>query len=128
MGQLVVFSELRGEVRVQFLLVGIAGVGISGGVQSTGIARVVFIIAVVVFIFVGVWSGAVVHVGTLAFVVGALGLQSSQSFSGHFGAVFPITRINGLGKGTEFREGVGFADTGDFVLDSGWEPTVQLLA
>ena len=37
-------------------------------------------------------------------------------------------RINGLGEGTEFGEGVGFADAGNFVLDSGWEPMVQLLA
>ena len=36
-------------------------------------------------------------------------------------------RIDRLGKGSEFREGVGFADAGDFVLDLGWEPTVQLL-
>ena len=42
--------------------------------------------------------------------------------------MFPITRIDGLGEGTEFGEGVGFADAGDFVLDSGWEPTVQLSA
>ena len=37
-------------------------------------------------------------------------------------------RIDGLGEGMEFREGVGFADAGNFVLDSGQEPTVQLLA
>ena len=37
-------------------------------------------------------------------------------------------RIDGLGEGTEFREGVGFANMGDFVLDSGQEPMVQLSA
>ena len=35
-------------------------------------------------------------------------------------------RIDGLGEGTEFREGVRFANAGDFILDSGREPTVQL--
>ena len=57
-----------------------------------------------------------------------LGLWSSQSFSGHFGAAFPITRVDGLGKGMEFRESVRFANVGDFVLDSGQEPMVQLSA
>ena len=56
------------------------------------------------------------------------GLWSGRSFSGHLGAVFPIMRINGLGEGMEFGEGVRFADVGDFVLDSGQEPTVQLSA
>ena len=37
-------------------------------------------------------------------------------------------RIDGLGEGTEFGEGVGFANMGDFVLDSGQEPMVQLSA
>ena len=135
LGQLAVFSEFGGEVSVGLLLVGIAGVGIPGGVQSAGVARVVFIVAVVVFIvavvvfiFVGIWSGAVVGVGALSLVVGALGLQSGWSFSGHFRAVFPIMRIDGLGKGAEFGESVGFVNMGDFVLDSGQEPMVQLLA
>ena len=57
-----------------------------------------------------------------------LRLWSGQSFSGHLEAVFPITRINGLGKGMEFGESIGFANAGDFILDSGWEPMVQLLA
>ena len=35
-------------------------------------------------------------------------------------------RIDGLGKGTEFGEGVRFADVGNFILDLGQEPTVQL--
>ena len=37
-------------------------------------------------------------------------------------------RIDGLGEGMEFGESVRFADMGNFVLDSGWEPIVQLLA
>ena len=117
LGQLAVFSELGGEVGIGFLLVGIARVGIPGGVQSTGVARVVFIL-------VGVWSGAVVGVGALALVIGALGLQSSQSFSGHFRVAFPIMRINGLGKGAKFGESVGFANVGNFVLDLGQEHMV----
>ena len=37
LGQLAVFSKLGGEVVVGFLLVGIARVGVSSGVQSTGV-------------------------------------------------------------------------------------------
>ena len=35
-------------------------------------------------------------------------------------------RVNGLGKGAEVGEGVGFADAGNLILDSGWESAVQL--
>ena len=42
--------------------------------------------------------------------------------------VFPIMRIDGLGEGAEFREGVGFTDVGNLILDSEWEPMVQLSA
>ena len=56
------------------------------------------------------------------------GLQSSRSFSDHFRAMFPIMRIDGLGEGMKFGEGVGFADMSDFILDLGWEPMVQLSA
>ena len=103
-------------VRVGFLLVGIARVGVSGGVRSTGVAGIVFSVAVVFFIFVKVGSGGVAGVGALALVIGALRLWSGRSFSGHFGVVFPITRINGLSKGVEFREGVGFTNAGDSSL------------
>ena len=128
LGQLAIFSELGREVGVGFLLVGIAGVGVSSSAGSTRVARVVFIVAVVAFVFVGVGSSGVAGVGTLALVIGALGLWSGQSFPGHFGVAFPITRIDGLGEGVEFREGVRFTDAGDLVLDSGWEPMVQLSA
>ena len=57
-----------------------------------------------------------------------LGLQSGWSFPGHFRVAFPIMRIDRLGKGTEFGEGVGFANMGNFVLDLGQEPMVQLSA
>ena len=123
LGQLAIFSELGREVGVGFLLV-----GISSSVRSTGVARVVFIVAVVAFIFVRVRSGGVAGVGTLTLVIGVFGLWSGQSFPGHFRAVFPIARIDRLGKGAEFGEGVRFTDVGDFVLDLGWEPMVQLLA
>ena len=125
LSELAIFSELGQEVRVGFFLVGIVRVVVSSGVGSTGVAGVVFII-VVVFIFVGVGSGGVASVGALALVIGALGLWSTQSFPGHFGAVFKITRIDGLSKDAEFREGVGFTDAGNFILDLGWEPTAQL--
>ena len=87
-----------------------------------------FYVVAVVFILVRIWSGVVVHIGALAFVIGTVGLQSGQSFSGHLRVAFPITRIDGLGEGMEFGEGVGFADAGDFILDSGREPMVQLSA
>ena len=89
------------------------------------------ITTVVVFILVGVWSGGVGGVGgvgALALVVGVLGLWSGRSFSGHFRVAFPIARIDGLGVGVEFRESDGFVDVGNFVLDLGLEPMVQLLA
>ena len=127
LGQLAVFSKLGREVGVGFLLVGIARVGVSGGVGSAGVAGVVFIVVVVVFIFVGVGSGGVAGGGALALVVGVLRRWSGRSFSGHFGAAFPITRINGLGEGVEFGEGFRFTNTGDLILNSGWEPIVQLL-
>ena len=50
LGQLAIFSELGREVRVGFLLVGIARVGVSSGVRSTGVAGVVFIV-VLLFLF-----------------------------------------------------------------------------
>ena len=68
--QLAVFSKLGREIGVGFLLVGIAGVGVSSGVRSTGVAKVVFIVAVVVFIFVRVRSSGVAGVGALALVIG----------------------------------------------------------
>ena len=35
-----------------------------------------------------------------------------------FRVVFPVTRVDGLGKGAEVSEGVGFANAGDLVLDT----------
>ena len=92
LGDFSVFSELGGQVRVEFLLVGVARVVGSGCVGITGVARVVFI--VVVFIFIRVGSGGVAGVGTLALVIGALRLWSGWSFSGHLRASFPVMRID----------------------------------
>ena len=87
-----------------------------------------FIGVVVVFILVGVWSGGVVGVGALALIVGALGLWSGWSFSGHIGVAFPIMRINELGEGMEFGESVRFTNVGNLILDLGQKSTVQLSA
>ena len=51
------------------------------------------------------------------------GFGAFWSIPGHFGVAFPIMRINGLRLG----KGVGFTNAGNFVLDSGQEPMVQLL-
>ena len=42
--------------------------------------------------------------------------------------VLPISGVDGLGEGTEFVEGVGFADTGNIVLDVGRKSTIHLSA
>ena len=123
LNEFAVFSKFGGEVKVEFLLVGIVATravvaSVTGVTLSAG----------VVFIFIGVGSGVVVVVGALALIVGALRLWSGWSFPGHFEVVFPVTRVDGLGEGMEVREGVGFADAGDLVLDLGWELAVQLLA
>ena len=47
---------------------------------------------------------------------------------GHLGVVLPILGVDGLGKGMEFMEGVGFADVGDLVLDAGRKSVIHLSA
>ena len=42
--------------------------------------------------------------------------------------VLPISGVDGLGEGTEFVEGVRFADVGNLVLDAGWKSAIHLLA
>ena len=49
----------------------------------------------------------------LRFIIRALVLVGGWIFSGHLGVVLPILGVDGLGEGTEFVEGVGFADVGD---------------
>ena len=47
-------------------------------------------------------------------------------FVSYFGVAFPIMSINGLDKGLEIGEVVGFAYVGDLVLDSGRKSVVEL--
>ena len=42
--------------------------------------------------------------------------------------MLPISGVNRLGEGTEFMEGVGFADAGNLILDAGWKSTIDLSA
>ena len=122
---LAIFSELRGKVRVGLLLVSIATASISvTGV--TGVARVTLSTAII-FIFIGILSGVCFFIA-LPFIVRALVLVGGRIFSGHLGAALPISGVDGLGKGTEFVEGVGFADAGDLVLDAGQKSAIHLLA
>ena len=53
-------------------------------------------------------------------------LVGGQIFSGHLRMALQISGVDGLGEGMEFVEGVGFADTGDFILDAGQKSTTQL--
>ena len=46
----------------------------------------------------------------------------------HLRAALPILGVDGLGEGTEFVEGVRFADVGDLVLDAGRKSTIHLSA
>ena len=39
----------------------------------------------------------------------------------------PILGVDGLGKGMEFVEGVGFVNAGDLVLDAGRKSMIHLL-
>ena len=40
--------------------------------------------------------------------------------------VLPILGVDGLGKGMEFMEGVGFANAGDLILDAGQKSMIHL--
>ena len=42
--------------------------------------------------------------------------------------VLPISGVDGLGEGTEFMEGVRFADAGDLILDVGRKSMIHLSA
>ena len=65
---------------------------------------------------------------SLPFIVRALILVGGQIFSGHLGAVLPISGVDGLGEGMEFMEGVGFANTGNLILDVGQKSAIHLSA
>ena len=123
--ELAIFSELRGKVGVGFLLVSIA----TASVSVTGVTGVagVTLSAIIIFIFIGVLSGICFFVA-LPFIVRVLVFVGGWIFLGHLGAVFPISGVNGLGEGTEFMEGVGFADMGDLILDVGRKSAIHLSA
>ena len=119
--ELAIFSKLRGEVRVGLLLVSIATVSIS----VTGVTRVT-LSAIIIFILISVLSGVCFFIA-LPFIIRAFVLVGSWIFMGHLGTALPISGIDRLGEGTEFVEGVRFADAGNLVLDVGWESAIHLL-
>ena len=123
--ELAIFSELQGKVGVGLLLVSIA----TASVSVTGVTGVagVTLSAVIIFIFIGVLSGVCFFVA-LPFIVRVLVLVGGRIFLGHLGAALPILGVDGLGKGTEFVEGVGFADAGNLVLDAGRKSAIHLSA
>ena len=55
-------------------------------------------------------------------------LVGGQIFSGHLRTVLPILGVDRLGEGTEFMEGIRFANAGNLVLDVGQKFAIQLLA
>ena len=120
--ELAVFSELQGKVRVGLLLVSIA----TASVSITGVTGVTFS-AIIIFILISVLSGVCFFIA-LPFIIRVFVLVGGWIFSGHLGTVLPILGVNGLGEGTEFMEGVGFADTGNFVLDAGQKSMIHLSA
>ena len=123
--ELAVFSELRGKVGVGLLLVSIA----TASVSITGVAGVtrVTLSAVIILIFIGILSGVCFFVA-LPFIVRALVLVGGRVFLGHLGVALPISGVDGLGEGTEFMEGVGFANAGNLGLDAGQKSAIHLSA
>ena len=121
--ELAIFSELRGKVRVGLLLVSIATASVSV-IRVTGVAGVT-LSAIIIFIFIGILSGVCFFIA-LPFIVRVLVLVGGWIFSGHLRAALPILGVDGLGKGTEFVEGVGFANVGDLILDAGRKSAIHL--
>ena len=105
---------------VGLLLVSIA----TASVSVTGVTGVT-LSAIIIFIFIGILSGVCFFVA-LPFIIGVFVLVGGQIFSGHLGTVLPISGVNGLGEGTEFVEGVGFANTSDLILDVGRKSMIHL--
>ena len=120
--ELAIFSKLQGEVGVRLLLVSIA----TASTSITGVTGVT-LSAVIIFSLIGVLSSVCFFIA-LPFIVRAFILVSGQIFSGHLRMALPISRVDRLGEGTEFVEGVGFADAGDLVLDAGQKSVIHLSA
>ena len=120
MPELSIFSKLQGEVRVGLLLVSIATASIS----ITGVTRVT-LSAILILIFICVLSGVGFFIA-LPFIIRAFILVGGWIFSGHLRMALPISGVDGLGEGTDFMEGVRFADMGDLILDVGWKSTIHL--
>ena len=115
--ELAIFSELQGKVGVGLLLVSIA----TASVSITGVT----LSAVIIFIFISILSGVCFFVA-LPFMVRALIVVGGRIFLGHLRAVLPISGVDGLGEGMEFMEGVGFANTGNLILDVGRKSAIHL--
>ena len=120
--ELAVFSELQGEVGVGLLLVSIA----TASVSITGVTGVT-LSAIIIFILIGVLSDVCFFIA-LPFIIRAFILVGGWIFLGHLRAVLPISGVDRLGEGTEFVEGVRFANMGDLVPDVGQKSVIQLSA
>ena len=120
--ELAVFSKLRGKVGVGLLLVSIA----TASVSVTGVTGVT-LSTVIIFILISILSGVCFFIA-LPFIIRAFVLVGGRIFLGHLGTALPISGVDGLGKGMEFVEGVGFADVGNLILDAGQKSTIHLLA
>ena len=94
--------------------------------RVTRVARVA-LSAVIIFVFIGVLSGVCFFIA-LPFIIRALILVGGRIFSGHLRVALPISGVDRLGEGTEFVEGVGFANMGNLVLDVGRKSAIHLLA
>ena len=123
--ELAVFFELQGEVGVGLLLVSIATTSISV-TRVTGVTGVT-LSTVIIFILIGVLSGVCFFIA-LPFIIRAFVLVGGWILSGHRGMALPISGVDRLGEGTEFMEGVRFADVGNIILDAGWKSVIHLSA
>jgi len=107
-GKLAVFAEFGREVQRPFRSARVVqGVGIGVRVLLVVRGRV----------GVGTGTGFSLVVGTVVLDLGGL--------SSYFGALFPIMSVNGLDKGLEVREVIGFAYMGNLILDSGGKSIVE---
>ena len=120
--ELAVFSKLRGKVGLGLLLVSIA----TASVSITGVTGVT-LSTVIIFILISILSGVCFFVA-LPFIIRAFILVGGWIFLGYLRTALPITGVNGLGEGTEFIEGVRFANAGNLILDAGWKSMIHLSA